>query len=193
MTTAPRSHSRVGTSGQRPRLARQRQRGTQLRERDIQRIAERVVELLGEREHLEASAPVGSICADRQAPKPSGLVDAATLGQVLGVDRNWVYAHAQQLGGIRLGGPQGRLRFDLARIADTLDPPLSDAGRGGKARSRAPRRRSSANARRACTPADEPSTIQAQISMAGRRANAPGPTPGGQIPMHAQSTSRRAH
>ena len=31
------------------------------------------------------------------------LVDAAVLARVLGVDREWVYEHADQLGAIRLG------------------------------------------------------------------------------------------
>jgi hypothetical protein len=148
-----------------------------LDEEDIQRIAERVVELL---EARADEAITGSLLVrERPAPAPSGLVDAATLARALGVDRSWVYAHAQELGGIRLGGPQGRLRFDLARLADTLDPTRSGPQRGTTGRSRAPRRRSSATGRGAYTPAGTPPKIGAQTSMAGRRANAPGPTPGG--------------
>lgn len=42
------------------------------------------------------------------------LVDAATLARVLGVSRDCVYDHADELGGERIGsGPRGRLRFDL--------------------------------------------------------------------------------
>lgn len=42
------------------------------------------------------------------------LVDAATVAQKLGVSRDCVYSHADELGGRRLGdGPRGRLRFDL--------------------------------------------------------------------------------
>ncbi len=42
------------------------------------------------------------------------LVDAATLAAELGVSRDCVYTHANELGGERIGdGPRGRLRFDL--------------------------------------------------------------------------------
>lgn len=49
-----------------------------------------------------------------QTKHPRGrLVDAATLADVLGVDRSYVYAHADELGAIRLGeGSKPRLRFD---------------------------------------------------------------------------------
>ena len=50
-------------------------------------------------------------------PEPAGstgLVDAATVAQELGVARSWVYSHAPELGARRLGtGTKGRLRFDL--------------------------------------------------------------------------------
>lgn len=61
-------------------------------------IVERVAELL---------------CAD---PRQGVLVDAATLADKLGVSRDCVYAHADELGCQRIGGgPRGRLRFDLNR------------------------------------------------------------------------------
>jgi hypothetical protein len=63
-----------------------------------ERCALRVVELLEERQLVGAG----------------GLVDAATLASHLGVDRSWVYEHADELGARRLGeGPRARLRFDL--------------------------------------------------------------------------------
>jgi hypothetical protein len=41
------------------------------------------------------------------------LVDAAALAVELGVSRDWVYEHADELGALRLGnGPKARLRFD---------------------------------------------------------------------------------
>jgi hypothetical protein len=44
------------------------------------------------------------------------LVDAATVAATLGVSRDTVYAHAGDLGAIRVGdGPRARLRFDLNR------------------------------------------------------------------------------
>jgi len=49
------------------------------------------------------------------------LVDAAGLAAVLGVSRDYVYAHAGELGAIRLGtGPRPRMRFDPARALDVL-------------------------------------------------------------------------
>ena len=42
----------------------------------------------------------------RDAPLP-GEVDAQTVARTLGVERSWVYAHADEIGGIRLGnGPK---------------------------------------------------------------------------------------
>jgi len=70
---------------------------------DVEAIAARVVELL-----------LG------QPPFASRAADAATVARALGVDRGWVYAHAEELGATRLGGGRGRLRFDLARILRDL-------------------------------------------------------------------------
>lgn len=67
---------------------------------DIELIAVRVAELLR-----------------GEMPEPTmRLADAATVASELGVDRDWVYAHARELGAARLGGEHGRLRFDLAKI-----------------------------------------------------------------------------
>jgi hypothetical protein len=74
---------------------------------DIELIAVRVVGLL--REEMPASA--------------ARMADAATVARELGVDRDWVYAHARELGGVRLGGARGRLRFDLAKIRRQLACP----------------------------------------------------------------------
>jgi hypothetical protein len=83
----------------------------------VEAIARRVVELLrGE---------------DLGAPSPR-FVDAATLAKELSVERDWVYAHAEDLGAVRLGGPRGRLRFDrevararLRRQGTAEKPPRS--------------------------------------------------------------------
>ncbi len=49
------------------------------------------------------------------------LVDAAEVARRLGVERSWVYAHADEIGGIRLGnGPRARLRFDPDTVAERL-------------------------------------------------------------------------
>jgi len=66
-------------------------------------------------EQLDALAD--RIAARLSASPPcatSNMVDAATLAAHLGVARSYVYTHASELGGKRLGGPRGRLRFDLA-------------------------------------------------------------------------------
>jgi hypothetical protein len=68
------------------------------------------------------------------------LVDATTVARMLAVDRDWVYAHAAELGAVRLGGPRGRVRFDVREVersvnAATVRPPRRralrpTAGRG---------------------------------------------------------------
>lgn len=100
---------------------------------DIDRIAERVVTLLAEKQR----EPV--VMSAR-------FVDATTIAQLLDVDRDWVYEHAEQLGAVRLGGERGRLRFDLTtleqhfeRVGSTPAHPASRAsGRGRQAPRRAP-------------------------------------------------------
>ncbi len=84
----------------------------------IERIARRVAELLSAEREGRADAPA----------RPVRLVDAATLAARLGVRREWVYRHARQLGAVRLGGPRGRLRFDLD-LALSQRP--SEPGAGG--------------------------------------------------------------
>jgi hypothetical protein len=60
-------------------------------------VAQRVLELVDERQASE-------------------FVDAAELARALGVEREWVYAHSDQVGAIRLGdGPRPRLRFEVGR------------------------------------------------------------------------------
>jgi hypothetical protein len=70
----------------------------------VEAVARRVVELL----RGESSAPQ--------------FVTAAELARLLSLERGWVYAHANELGAIRLGaGPRSRLRFDVARAAAALE------------------------------------------------------------------------
>ncbi len=82
---------------------------------------------LTQRERLLAAA-IAEHLADLPHRRPSvRLVDAATLATTLGVSRDFVYAHASELGGERIGsGPRGRLRFDLDR-ALTACAPSSDS------------------------------------------------------------------
>jgi hypothetical protein len=77
-----------------------------LSEAEIETIARRVVELLGAERGAQAH--------------PARMVDAATLAGELGVERDWIYAHAERLGAIRLGGPNGRLRFDREMAIERL-------------------------------------------------------------------------
>jgi hypothetical protein len=70
---------------------------------DVEAIARRVVELL-----------------DGSLERRARYIDAATLAHTLGVEREWIYAHSAQLGAIRLGGPHGRLRFDLEHVRRIL-------------------------------------------------------------------------
>jgi hypothetical protein len=71
--------------------------------RDVEAIARRVAELVGTAQ-----------------PPAVRYVDAAEVARVLGIERDWVYAHARELGAIRLGGTQGRLRFDLREVTRAL-------------------------------------------------------------------------
>jgi hypothetical protein len=68
---------------------------------DIERVAERVVELLSYQ--LDARG-------DSSTPI-AGLVDVATVATALGVSEKHVRKHAEQLGGRRIAG---LWRFDLA-------------------------------------------------------------------------------
>jgi hypothetical protein len=71
---------------------------------DIEAVARRVLTLL----------------RDEVAAAPVRLVDARTLARALGVDRSWVYAHAEELQVVRIGNGRGRLRFDLDKVQQTL-------------------------------------------------------------------------
>ena len=88
-----------------------------LNEDDIEQIAHRVAEL------------VGKHALGTPAPR---FVDATFVARLLGVERDWVYEHATQLGGIRLGGPRGRLRFDRETLPDRLIQ-AADASRAATA------------------------------------------------------------
>jgi hypothetical protein len=94
---------------------------------EVEAVALRVAELLGE-----------------QGAAAAKLVDAASLAQMLGVKRRWVYARASELGAIRLGdGPRAPLRFDARRVRETLAragtrprPAVPSAERPSRARAR---------------------------------------------------------
>lgn len=62
-----------------------------------------------------------------------GLIDAAEVARRLGCSRDHVYAHADELGAVRVGtGPRPRLRFDPAILAARLDGSASSARRGAQ-------------------------------------------------------------
>jgi hypothetical protein len=73
--------------------------------------------------------------------RPSvGLIDARDLAEELGVARDWVYANAERLGGVRLGdGPRARLRFDAERAREALV--VGNEGEQPRRNGAAPRRR----------------------------------------------------
>jgi hypothetical protein len=85
----------------------------------IEAIAQRIAEIL-RTDHPHA--PASSSAEDRYLGNDGGrLVDAAELAGWLGVEREWVYEHAAELGALRLGdGPRARLRFDLERVVERL-------------------------------------------------------------------------
>jgi hypothetical protein len=71
-------------------------------EQDVDAIAQRVIERLR-----------GRTAGD--------LIDAKELAARLGVRPEWVYAHARELGALRLDdGPRARLRFDPALVRQAM-------------------------------------------------------------------------
>ena len=75
---------------------------------DLEAIARRSADL------VLAALDTGS------AARPQ-LVDAAEVARRFGVDRGWVYAHADELGAVRLGtSRRPRLRFDPERVSAAL-------------------------------------------------------------------------
>lgn len=120
----------------------------------VEAIARRVVELLR---------------ANEPQDRPARLVDAATLARELGVERDWVYANAERLGAIRLGGPRGRLRFDREVVADRLgdSSALDQAAR----RSISQRRRRSIGQRELGSQGNRDRSAEVKSSQVQRRAS----------------------
>ena len=72
--------------------------------RDIRAVAEALADVLFER----------GLVASRS---PARVLDAAQVADLLGRDRQWVYAHAGELGAFRYGdGPKARIGFDLVTV-----------------------------------------------------------------------------
>lgn len=80
-------------------------------------------------ETVEALARrVAELLAAPKSRQPERLVSAKVIAEQWGVDRRWVYEHADQLGARRLGsGPRPRLRFDPTEVGERLG---SLCGRG---------------------------------------------------------------
>lgn len=96
-------------------LGRVRRAAAELAPETIERIAQRVAQLL-----RHEPPPLD----DDRATVPAAqrdLMDAEQLAKHLGLTRAWVYEHANQLGAIQLGdGPRPRLRFDPALAREAL-------------------------------------------------------------------------
>ena len=123
-TARTRSVARDGS----PRLA-------SLIAREIELLATRHGRIVAfEVDEIDAVAEHLAELATSTSAPAVGLIDARELAQLLGVARDWVYANADRLGGVRLGdGPRARLRFDADRAREALAarsggvPPLSTA------------------------------------------------------------------
>jgi hypothetical protein len=72
--------------------------------RDIRAVAEALADVLAERGLVMPASP-------------ARVLDAAQVAELLGRDRQWVYAHAGELGAFRYGdGPKARIGFDLVTV-----------------------------------------------------------------------------
>jgi hypothetical protein len=75
--------------------------------RDIRAVAEALADVLSERGLVIPASPAS----------PARVLDAAQVADLLGRDRQWVYAHAGELGAFRYGdGPKARMGFDLVTV-----------------------------------------------------------------------------
>jgi hypothetical protein len=73
----------------------------------------------------ELAREVAALLRSGTAPTEP-LLTAKEVAERFNVDRSWVYAHARDLGAIRLGGgSRARLRFDPAVVAQRLLPPTA--------------------------------------------------------------------
>lgn len=128
---------------------------------EIDAIVGRVAELLQSRR---------TACPVRPQPR---MVTAAEVARWCGVERSWVYAHAEDLGARKIGtGERPRLRFDLAEVSEriaSLGGSQTSSGRGPTAIAADSRQRSLPRRRRGI--------VVRQNKTAGRRSNAPGPAP----------------
>ena len=99
-------------------------------------LAEAVVEVLLERGLVVAAPP----------PHEVRVLNAGEVGRLLGRRRQWVYDHADELGGFRYGaGPRARLGFDRLQIERWMhEREIRRLMPNGRARPRQPRGRAPA-------------------------------------------------
>lgn len=103
------------------------QRTVTLDARSIEAIAQRVSALV-------SASLFEMFVAEHGAVPTRNLVDAKTVAEALGVDRSYVYAHADELGAIRLGGgSKPRLRFDLETAREAFACYASKQSQGSNA------------------------------------------------------------
>jgi hypothetical protein len=94
----------------------------------VEAIARRVGDLLAQRLNYGPAAP-------------RRLLTAAEVSEWWGVERSWVYGHADELGAIRLGtGRRPRLRFDPELVAGRLAARATKRRRPARGRWRNARR-----------------------------------------------------
>jgi hypothetical protein len=74
--------------------------------------------------HLpELAREVAALLRQSTAAPAERLLTAKEIAERFNVDRSWVYAHARELGVIRIGGgARPRLRFDPAVVAQHVLP-----------------------------------------------------------------------
>jgi hypothetical protein len=82
----------------------------------IDALAQRVAALIG------PSAPTPTPIGEVHGRSPGTLLSAAQVDERFNVDRDWVYAHADELGARRLGtGPKPRLRVVPGEVVAYLE------------------------------------------------------------------------
>jgi hypothetical protein len=75
--------------------------------RGIRAVAEALADVLAER----------GLVIPASSASPARVLDAAQVADLLGRDRQWVYAHAGELGAFRYGdGPKARIGFDVVTV-----------------------------------------------------------------------------
>lgn len=141
------------------------------------RAPQETVELRLAPESIEALAcRLADLLSTERAPEqpspPRRLLSAAEVARWWGVERSWVYSHAEQLGARRLGaGQRPRLRFDPDEVAEAL------GGLGSASRPGCDRRGSPPIDGVSLSARSRGTVVEQGQQAAGRRANAPGPAP----------------